>query len=321
MKEKTAIVLMNLGGPDSTESVRGFLFNLFNDAAIIRVNKYLRFLIAYIISSFRYKAAQSNYMLMGGASPLLHNTELQASALEKCLRDNKINDVDFKVFVSMRYWKPYSQDVICDIQSFSPDKIVLLPLYPQYSTTTTQSSIDDFMKNASDVGIDVDNIVIINKFYDNQFFIDAHVELLEDIFSKSSFEKPIILFSAHGLPKSIVDSGDPYMDHVETCVRSIMNRIELTQKDYSICYQSKVGLAKWLEPSIGSEIRRVAVSGYKELIVVPISFVSEHIETLVELDVEYKNIAESFGLKFIRVRTVACSYSFIKCLCDLVAKI
>jgi ferrochelatase len=306
---RTAVVLMNLGGPDSLEAVQPFLKNLFSDPAIINLPNPFRVLLAKFISNRRANKAMGIYEKLGGKSPLLENTEVQARALEIVLRD-RLPDNEVKVFIAMRYWYPFTQDCVQAVQAWKADRVVLLPLYPQYSTTTTASSVnaweDALGKNAFVQGC----------YFAEPGFIRAYRDLIQQEIEKTPEDKPIrLLFSAHGIPQKLVDQGDPYQWQVEQTVAAVMAG---QSRDYVICYQSRVGPLKWIGPNIEDEIIRANQDGVG-VIVVPISFVSEHSETLVELDMDYRDRAVELGLPYYgRVPTVSDHPEFISGLADLV---
>jgi len=306
VRPKILIVLTNLGGPDSLKAVRPFLFNLFYDRAILRLPNPLRFLLAVFISLKRSKKSKEIYSLMGGRSPILKNTLEQARALKKSL------EKDFEVLVvpAMRYWRPRAKDVLEVLEGFNPSKVVLLPLYPQFSTTTTLSSIEEWKRVAPQWQA---KTMIRCCYFGDPDFIQAHQKLISPILEEAATHGvPRILFSAHGLPKKIVDDGDPYQDQIEATVTSIMKNFK--NIDYVICYQSRVGSLEWIGPSIDEELKRAAKHN-KAVVVVPVSFVSEHSETLVELDIDYAKKAKEWGISFYgRVPALGCDPSYIKCL-------
>ncbi|UWI83289.1 ferrochelatase [Wolbachia endosymbiont of Howardula sp.] len=322
-----AIVLFNLGGPNSLETVRPFLFNLFYDKRIINVPNPIRFFLAKFISKKREKIAQEIYKHIGGKSPILENTQMQAQALEASLNSiifnsPKIHDNcmiksqdQLKVFICMRYWHPFAEEVVQNVKKFIPDEIVLLPLYPQYSTTTTLSSVEDWYIQAKKYDLKCDT-KIIHHYYDNKYFITAHANLVAQYYqlASTSNKKPRVLFSAHGLPISIIKKGDPYASQIKSTAELIVKKLAIENLDWSVCYQSKIGPIKWLEPSTESELLRVK-SDNIPVVLCPISFVSEHSETLVELDIEYKAIIKD-GYYF-RVPALGTDDLFIACLTDL----
>ncbi len=317
--KKTAVILFNLGGPDEIKAVRPFLFNLFNDPAIIDLPKKFRFLLAKFISITRSSKARSIYRKIGGKSPILELTNLQAKALEEHLSYSDKN-TEYKVFVSMRYWHPMSDTVVRNVKNYSPDNVILLPLYPQFSTTTTASSFSDWERAAATVGLNVPTTKICC-FPADLGFVAAQAKLIKDSYWKASENgKPRVLFSAHGLPQKVIEAGDPYQWQVEKSVAQIVQILAIENLDYKICYQSKVGVLKWLEPSTESEIKK-AGSEKIPLLVVPISFVSEHSETLVELDIEYRHLAEKSGVTgYVRVPALGVEPLFIETLADLCLK-
>ncbi len=239
---KKAIVLFNLGGPYSIEGVKPFLFNLFYDKRIINLPNPFRFLLAKLISSKREKTAQEIYKHIGGKSPILKNTEAQAKALEQEL--NKNENHTYKVFISMRYSAPFADEVIKSVKEFSPDEIILLPLYPQYSTTTTLSSVENWQQSAKKHDLKC-NTQVICCYYNNQYFIEAYFQLIKQHYEIAcKVGKPRILFSAHGLPLSIVKKGDPYSIQVEESAKLIVDKLAVPNLDWSVCYQSKIGPVK-----------------------------------------------------------------------------
>lgn len=311
---KVAIVFFNLGGPDSPAAVRPFLLNLFNDPAIIGAPGPLRWLLAHWISFRRAPIARKIYDHLGGKSPILELTALQARALEQ----QYTGPDDVKVFISMRYWHPMSDAAARAVKAFAPDRVVLLPLYPQFSTTTTGSSLNDWRRAASTVGLAVPSVGVCC-YPDAAGLIDALVGLVEsglDDAAKSG--KPRVLFSAHGLPKKIVDAGDPYPQHVEITARAVVDGLARADLDWVVCYQSRVGPLQWIGPSTDDEIARAAKDGVP-VVVVPIAFVSEHSETLVELDIEYRELAQKLGVPaYHRVATVSTDLRFIGGLKEIV---
>ncbi|MEQ9518939.1 MAG: ferrochelatase [Parvibaculum sp.] len=322
-KKRVAIVLFNLGGPDGPEAVKPFLFNLFSDPAIIQLPQPLRWLVAKLISSRRAPVAREIYAQIGGGSPIVPETEQQARALEVDLAD--VGDV--RVFIAMRYWHPMAAETALAVKAFEPDEIILLPLYPQYSTTTSGSSLNDWRRawNAA-VGLSptsekTPRIREICCYPEANGFIEAVVDLVcEGLEAAGDLSATRLLFSAHGLPKKIVDGGDPYQRQVERTCSAVVKALGLPdrQLDWSVCYQSRVGPLEWIGPSTDAEIERAGRDG-KKVVLVPIAFVSEHSETLVELDIEYRELAEKAGVStYIRVPTVGTGSKFIHALGDLV---
>lgn len=307
---KTAVVLFNLGGPDSLEAVRPFLSNLFNDPAIITLPQPWRRMIAWLIAARRARVARGIYQRLGGGSPLRANTEAQALALQTSLGAN------YRVFIAMRYWHPYAEETAAAVTEWGAEEIVLLPLYPQFSTTTTASSLAAWQAAAAGLKT-VTRMVCC--YPAEPGFIAALAEEIRRVLGRwPPSEKKRLLFSAHGLPERIVARGDPYQWQVECTVAALRNVLALPDLDSVICYQSRVGPLKWLGPSTDAEIRRAGTDG-AGVIVVPIAFVSEHSETLVELDLDYRHLAAEAGVPtYIRVPTIGTAPSFIAGLADLV---
>lgn len=309
---RTAVVLFNLGGPDRLEAVQPFLFNLFNDPAIIRVPQPLRWLLGQIISRRRAPKAQAIYAQLGGGSPLLPNTIAQAEALEKRL------DGDARAFVCMRYWYPMSADVARAVKAYAPDRVVLLPLYPHYSTTTTASSLADWTRAAAAVGLSVPTHGI-GCYPTEAGLIEAFTRRIRPALAEAAAHgKPRLLFSAHGLPKKVVDDGDPYQWQVEQTAQAVARRLAVADLDWVVCYQSRVGPLEWIGPSTEDEIRRAGADKVP-IVVAPIAFVSEHSETLVEIEIEYRQLAAAAGAPgFARVPALGTEDAFIGALARLV---
>ncbi len=309
-----AIVLFNLGGPDSLRSVRPFLFNLFNDPAIIGLPGPLRWLVARLVSARRAPIARGIYQHLGGASPLLANTEAQARALEVRLAD--LGTV--RVFIAMRYWHPMSDETARAVAGFAPDRVVLLPLYPQFSTTTTGSSLADWHRAAAAVGMTAPTRGVCCYPCDPGLVAALAERVAAGYRAAKAHGPPRVLFSAHGLPSKIVAAGDPYQWQVEQTAAAVARALAIDGLDWTVCYQSRVGPLKWIGPATEDEIVR-AGSDRVPVVVAPIAFVSEHSETLVELDIEYRRLAEENGVPgFVRVPTVDTDAVFVAGLARLV---
>lgn len=307
---KIAIVLFNLGGPDSLQAVQPFLRNLFSDPAIIALPSWLRLPLASLIARRRTPKALRIYEQIGGGSPILGQTEAQARALEEVLSAD--NTCEWRGYVCMRHWHPLTETVARSIHRFAPDRIVLLPLYPQFSTTTTASSVKAWRK-AAHFKIPT---VAIDSYPTEPGFIAASVELVKQGLAEAGSGPKRLLFSAHGLPERIVKAGDPYREQVEQTAKAIAAR--LGDVDWSVCYQSRVGPLKWIGPSTDHEIARAAHEQVG-IVLYPLSFVSEHSETLVELDIDYRRLATEAGAPvYVRVPTVGTHPLFIRGLADLV---
>jgi len=312
-RKKTAIVFFNLGGPDSPAAVRPFLFNLFNDPAIITLPGPLRWILAKFISGRRAPIAQKIYAELGGASPLLAQTALQSKALEAVLTDDENHD--FRVFTCMRYWHPMSDEVAREVAAWGAEHVVLLPLYPQFSTSTTESSARDWSRAASENGLTATTSVICCYPRQNDY-IAAQAKLLRTQL-KQTPQPARVLFSAHGLPVKFVEGGDPYQWQIEQTALAIARDAGLGTGDFRVCYQSRVGRLEWLGPSLDDALAKSAQHGVN-VVVLPISFVSEHSETLVELDIEYKKIADDLGINhYRRVPTPTDDKEFIDGLASL----
>ncbi len=324
-QKKIAVVLFNLGGPDSLAAVRPFLFNLFNDPDILGKPWPARLLLAGLISSLRAPTARKIYAHLGGGSPLLANTKSQAEALSRLLNEEPD---DYRVFIAMRYWNPRSDEAARQVREFGPDQIILLPLYPQFSKTTTGSSCKDWARAARKAGLEAPTTTVCcyptapGMISEQAARITEALNNLENGNGRDS--PPRILFSAHGLPKHIVTGGDPYQWQVEQTAAAIVAKLKDTVDtppfDSILCYQSRVGRLEWIGPSTMEEITR-AGADKTPVIVLPVAFVSEHSETLVELDIEYRTFAEQQGVEtYIRLPALATAEPFMGALKELVAK-
>ena len=309
MKKKCAVILYNLGSPN--KSVFFFLFNLFNDKNIINLPQPFRFILATTISILRLQKARSIYAQIKEAlqveSPLLPITLKQKEALLSLLKGKYANR-EYRVFVAMRYSKPRVKEVIDELASFAPDYVIHLPLYPQFSTTTTYSSFQEYQK----YGLSTKNIYRCC-FFETPKFIAAHVEKIKETLALVREGEPRLLFSAHSLPKSIIDKGDPYQSHIERTAKSIVEGLNCNI-EWDIAYQSKVGKMEWLSPDTEGYIKDFAALK-RPIIIVPIAFVSENSETVYELDIEYQELIDS-DLYF-RVPTLDLNRQFIELLADL----
>ncbi|KJV69074.1 ferrochelatase [Candidatus Neoehrlichia procyonis] len=315
MKKKVAVVLFNLGGPEKLSDVKSFLFSLFYDKNIICIINPFRFLIAKLIAYYREKSAIKIYKkLTNEKSPLLEETNLQAVTLEKYLNFNQNNNI-YKVFVCMRHTKPCAKTIVSSVINFLPHKIILLPLYPQYSSTTTLSSIKDWHYHISKSKHQFPTKIICC-YYNNSYYIKAYCQLIHKEYTRAItiHNSPRILFSAHSLPISIVKKGDPYHKQIQYSASMIVKTLNIKSLDWIVCYQSKIGYLKWLEPCTKSEILR-AQQDNVPIIIVPISFVSENSETLFELDIEYRSLLPQ--TLYFRVPTLKINKLFIQCLKDL----
>jgi protoporphyrin/coproporphyrin ferrochelatase len=306
---------MNLGGPDSPSTVRRFLYNLFSDPAIIGLPATLRLPLAWMIAVRRAPIARRIYAQLGGFSPLLANTQAQANALEAELGDG------YRCFIAMRYWYPLANVAVSSVKLWQPDEIILLPLYPQFSTTTTASSMAAWQREANRQGL-TGQTRIIRSYPEAVGFVAALAKaIVATLDSAAATGVPVrLLFSAHGLPQRIVRAGDPYPQEVACTAASVVQALGRAQLDWRICYQSRVGPLAWLEPLVEAELHRAGQDGVA-VVVAPISFVSEHSETLVELDQDYRRRAEACGVPgYYRVATVGTDPLFIAALAELVRR-
>jgi len=313
---KKAVILFNLGGPDKIENVEPFLFNLFNDPAILNLPTFLRYPLAKLISNRRAPVAKKIYAELGGSSPILKLTKEQSSALEIKLNQSQTED-EYKCFIIMRCWNPRAKDVIKDVQLYSPDEVILMPLYPQYSAATSGSSIKEWKDVCKKNNYHVKTSTICC-YPTDQNFINAHTkEIIEKINDLKNFK---LIFSAHGLPEKNIKKGDPYQWQVEQSVKKIVENLNDENLDWILSYQSRVGPLKWIGPSTENIIIENSKIG-KHIVLVPIAFVSEHSETLVELDIEYKEIADANGCKnYTRVPALGINEDFIRAMSELIIK-
>ena len=318
-QRRIAIVLFNLGGPDSPEAVRPFLTNLFTDPAILRVPAFVRPFLGRYIAWKRTKPAMENYAILGGKSPLLELTQDQARALESAMAGEA--DTAVRCFIAMRYWHPLSDVAAREVKAWAPDEVLLLPLYPQYSTTTTGSSVTAWAEACRAIGFSVPTTTLCC-WHSHPGFAAATAAIVRRSYDEARAKLPAgvplrILFSAHGLPESIVKAGDPYQWQVERSVAAVVDALAIDGLDHAICYQSRVTPEPWIGPSTEAEIERAA-HDKAALLVCPIAFVSEHSETLVELDVEYGELAHKLGVPgYFRVPAQNSDPGFIAALADI----
>ena len=318
-KTRVALVLFNLGAPDSPVAIRPFLFNLFNDAAIIDLPQPLRWCLAKLIAGRRFREAEKIYARLGGSSPLLVRTREQATALERALAD--LGEV--RAFVAMRYWHPMSEETASEVRRFSPDRVVLLPLYPQFSTTTTASSLREWRHAVASEGLTVPTWTVCC-YPTVRGLVKAHAALIRDGLGRAEKAgNPRLLFSAHGLPKRVLARGDPYVWQVECMAGAVAGELasDFPDLDWRVCYQSRVGPLEWVGPSTEEEIRR-AGRDRAPVVVVPIAFVSEHSETLVELDITTRGVAAAAGVPaYVRVPALGTGAMFIGALVAVVRRL
>lgn len=317
-KKKTAIVLFNLGGPSDRKAIKPFLFNFFMDKNIIAAPKPIRYLLATYISRKRSrKEAGDSYALLGNRSPLLENTQKQSHALEEKL-SSLSQESQFKTFVCMRYWHPMADEVVIDVKNWNPDKIILLPLYPQFSTTTTGSSFEVWEEKTKEHGLlKPTRSICCYPWQDG--FVKASANQIKKAYNAFPEEqKPRVLFSAHGLPEKIIRDGDPYQFQCEQTAQKIAEEMNIDNLDWQICYQSRVGPLRWIGPSTEDALKKAA-RDQMPVLIYPHAFVSEHVETLVEIEIEYRELAETLGVPgFDRVPTVSTQKEFIEGLATMV---
>ena len=307
---KKAIILFNLGGPDSLDAVEPFLFNLFNDPAIFSLPKFLRYPLAKFVSKRRTPVAKAIYAEMGGKSPILEETQRQADAIEETLRQETD---EYRCFIVMRCWNPRAKNVIKDVKTFDPKQIILLPLYPQYSNATSGSSIKEWMEICKKEKLNIETKTICC-YPTEKDFILSYANLIKDKIDTKNLFQTTLIFSAHGLPENKIKKGDPYQWQVENTVKSLISKLSINNLNYILSYQSRVGPLKWIGPSTETIIKEEAKKK-KIIVIVPVAFVSEHSETLVELDIEYKKLAVENGSKeYIRVPAVTVNQDFINSL-------
>ncbi len=311
---RKAVILFNLGGPDSLENVEPFLFNLFNDQAILNLPSFFRYPLAKLIANRRAPTAKKIYKELGGSSPILKLTEEQASTLE--LKLNKEDNLsEYKCFVVMRCWHPRAESIIKEVIKYNPDEVILMPLYPQFSAATSGSSINEW-KNICKKNNFKKKTSTICCYPTDENFVQAHKdEITKKIENLENFK---LIFSAHGLPEKNIKTGDPYQWQVEQSVDKIVKLLNIDNLDWILSYQSRVGPLKWIGPSTEDIIVENSKLG-KHIVLVPIAFVSEHSETLVELDIEYKELADKNGCKnYFRVPALGTNENYIKAMCNLI---
>ncbi|MGH6967828.1 MAG: ferrochelatase [Stellaceae bacterium] len=309
---RTAVVLFNLGGPDSWAAVKPFLFNLFYDPAIIALPNPLRWLLARTIAQRRAPLARQIYAQIGNASPLRANTRVQAEALRATLGDG------YRVFIAMRYWHPRASATAAEIKAWQPDEIVLLPLYPQFSGTTTASSLADWREAAAKIGLKAKERVVCCYPTERGFVTAVARAIVGELANAPAGAAARVLLSAHGLPLRTLGRGDPYQWQIEATAAAVRGAVRRPELEMRVCYQSRVGPLKWLSPSTEHEIRQAGAAGVG-LVIAPIAFVSEHSETLVELDRDYRKLARAAGVPFYhRAPTVGAGIEFIGGLARLV---
>lgn len=340
LDQTIGVILLNLGGPDSIIAVKPFLYNLFSDRQIIQLGPpFMQKPLAWLISSIRSKKTQKYYELIGGKSPIIDITKAQAKALEEALNQTSVfksqqlisshisnelkqdKRVSFKVYVGMRYWQPFIEDVVSEIYNHGIRKIIALSLYPQYSITTTGSSLIKLKQVLNNYPIE---LFPVSSWFNHPLYIESLVDVIKrglDSFISTSThinKNDIrVLFSAHSLPQKIIEKGDPYVEQTKGTIQEITKRMHLK---WHLAYQSKSGPVRWLSPSTEEKLEELSKKGVKNVLIVPISFVSDHIETLYEIDILYKKYAEKLGINLKRTESLNTHPIFIDALKDIVLK-
>jgi ferrochelatase len=314
--------MLNMGGPDSLDAVRPFLYNLFSDRFIIQLGPpFLQKPLAWFISTIRSKKTASMYSKIGGKSPIIDITTDQAKALEYLLNNSNADasQISYRTYIGMRYWNPFIEDTLRTIHSDGISKLIGLSMYPHYSVTTSGSTLNKLKQVASGYPF---NLTTIESWYDNPSYIEALADIItEGIKSFSKTNMPTaradvhVLFSAHSLPQKIIDQGDPYVEHIHRTIEEVSKKIQIT---WHLSYQSKAGPVKWLEPSTEEKLLELSKKGVKNLLMVPISFISDHIETLYEIDILYQDICARCGLNLIRTESLNTNPLFIRALKNII---
>jgi protoporphyrin/coproporphyrin ferrochelatase len=318
--ERIGVMLFNLGGPETLDDVRPFLFNLFSDPDIIRLPwRGMQKPLAWLISTQRHKKSRGYYEKIGGGSPLRRITDEQARALEASLMRSGI---DARVYVAMRYWNPYTEEALEQISRDRITRLIVLPLYPQFSVSTTGSSLNrlNALLEGNGGGLRVE---VVRDWHEEPGYISALADMIKGELAGFPDTQPSsthLVFSAHSVPVSYIDKGDPYLDQIQRTVALVLDRLG-GEHAHTLCFQSKVGPVKWLQPATDTAIRKLAAEGVNQALLVPISFVSEHIETLYELDILYRDLAREVGLPhYRRVPALNCRPDFIDALAGIVRR-
>ncbi|MBJ6798670.1 ferrochelatase [Geomonas propionica] len=312
MSDKTALLLLQMGGPDSLDAVHPFLMNLFTDRDIIKIGPaFLQPFIARRIVNKRAPEVTEFYRQIGGKSPIRELTEAQGAGLQALLGDR------FRSFVAMRYSRPTTIDALAAIKREGIKRVVALSLYPHYSKATTGSSVNELQRVMKEAKADFE-VIYVDRFYNHPLYIKALAgKVMRGLQAFPDRNDVEIVFSAHSLPQSFIDEGDPYLAHIQETVRLVMEQVG--EASHLLCFQSKASKVKWLEPSTEATIQRLAKEGKKNVLMVPLSFVSDHIETLYEIDIQYAEEAKAHGIKrFVRTESLNSDPIFLDCLADLV---
>lgn len=319
-KEKIAVVLLQLGGPDSLASVEPFLYNLFCDPDIIDIPGAFLFRksLARLISSKRAPKVQELYKRIGNGSPILKQTKLQAEALRQSL---SLQGYTVDVHIAMRYWHPLTEAAVSAVVASKPDRIILLPLYPHYCKATTGSSVNEWKRVAKKLHLPEIPTALVEQYYEHPLYIEALVRRISTAINRvpqSDRSKLQLVFSAHGTPMKLVRDGDPYSHHIRKTYERVIERGKFGLR-HTLCFQSKVGPQKWLTPSLVGTIDRLGHEGATHLLVIPIAFVTDHIETLSEINIEARDEAKKLGVQYYDMMPALLTEpNFINCLTDLV---
>jgi ferrochelatase len=312
-QEKIGVILLNMGGPERLEDVEPFLFNLFSDRMIIRLGPaFMQKTIARFISRRRAPKSSQSYAKIGGGSPLGRITGNQAKALEAELEEFG----HYKVKVAMRYWRPRANETLTQLHEENTKHLIVLPLYPHYSMATTGSSLADLEMAASGFTPPFD-IQIIESWPVQPEYINALSETIKQGAEKFAGDTFQLVYSAHSLPKKFIEEGDPYVDHLKQTIQAVES---LTAMPGKLCFQSRSGPVEWLSPSPPEMLEQLAKEGCKNVLMVPISFVSDHVETLYEIDMLYRDMAKDFGIRLERSPSLNCMPEFIDSLLEMVLK-
>jgi len=312
---KIGVVLLNMGGPECLSDVRPFLYNLFSDRDIIRLGPaLLQKPIAWFIAKKRAPKSAGLYQQIGGGSPLTRLTGLQAEALERILQ----KEGEYFVAVAMRYWKPFADRAIEQLKTHKVDRIILLPLYPHYSKATSGSSLKDFTEQLKKDSHFSPDVFTIREWPDQPQYISCLVKKIEEGLSRFNTPDVEVIYSAHSLPVSFIAEGDPYVDHLKMTITAIEKQTGISGK---LCYQSRSGPVEWLSPSTSETITQMAENGIKNILVVPLSFVSDHVETLYEIDIMFKKEAQALGCRLEMTSGLNVDPLFIDALKNLVLQV
>lgn len=308
--EETGVILLNMGGPETLQDVRPFLYNLFSDRDIIRLGPFfMQKPLAWLIARRRAPKSMATYARIGGGSPLTTITRQQGEALETLLRRHG----NYRVLSAMRYWKPDTDTALAELSTRGIHKIIALALYPHYSCATTGSSVRELKKAIANSKSPFE-LRLIESWPDQPQYIQALVSNIEE--AATAFEEtPQLVYSAHSLPVSFIEEGDPYVDHIQTTIRAIE---KITGRSGKLCFQSRSGPVEWLSPSTPDMLKQLATEGCKNILMVPISFVSDHVETLYEIDMLYRDQAKDLGMRLESSKSLNCTPDFINGLKELI---